>query len=155
MIAPTDAINPNWRPANANGSVHYHHPFDGDSCHGCVDPVTIDNLGVCVERSLCPPPWVHVFAKLTQPSSIRKQAASIAYIDQPVHKQTRHCRSRRSKNKLCKQLKLLTQVIVPGTIEQNLLSESDIENEVVVVDGGDDGNPPIHPPNGKSPSRSG
>jgi hypothetical protein len=47
-----------------------------------------------------------------------------------------------------KQLKLLTQVIVPKTIEQNLLSESDIENEVVVVDGGDDGNPPIRPPNG-------
>ena len=50
--------------------------------------------------------------------------------------------------KNAKQLKLLTQVIVPRTIEQNILSESDIENEVVVVDGGDDGNPPIRPPNG-------
>ena len=46
-----------------------------------------------------------------------------------------------------KQLKLLTQVIVPRTIKQNLLSESDIENEVVAVDSGDDGNPPIRPPN--------
>ena len=148
LIAPTDAIDPNWRPANANESVHYHHPFNGDSCHGCVDPVTVDDLGVCVERSLCPPPWVHVFAKSTQPSSIRTQAASIAYIEQPVHKKARHRRSRRSKKKLRKQLKLLTKVIVPTTIKQNLLSESDIENKVVVVDGGDDGNPPIRPPDG-------
>ncbi len=41
-----------------------------------------------------------------------------------------------------------TEVIVPTTIKQNLLSESDIEIKVVVVDGGDDGNPPIHPPVG-------
>ena len=44
--------------------------------------------------------------------------------------------------------KLSTKVIVPTTILENLLSESDIVNEVVVVDGGDDGNPPIHPPDG-------
>jgi hypothetical protein len=114
------------------------------------DPVTIDDLGVCVERSLCPPPWVHVFDKSTQPSSIRTQAASIAYIEQPVHKKARHCWSRRSKKKFCKQLKLLTQVIVPRTIKQHLLSESDIENKVVVVDGGDDGNPLIRTPDGVS-----
>jgi hypothetical protein len=65
-----------------------------------VDPVTVDDLGVCVERSLRPPLWVHAFAKLTQPSSIRAQAASIAYIEQPVHKKARHRRSRRSKKKL-------------------------------------------------------
>jgi hypothetical protein len=52
------------------------------------------------------------------------------------------------KKKLRKQLKLLTKIIVPTTIKQNRLSESDIENEVVLVDGGDDGNPPIRPPNG-------
>ena len=60
--------------ANANESVHYNHFNDGDSCHGRV------------ERSLCPPSWVHVFAKSTRPSSIRTQAASIAYIKLPVHK---------------------------------------------------------------------
>ena len=47
-----------------------------------------------------------------------------------------------------KQEKLLTKVTVPTTILENLLSELDIINEVVVVDGGDDGNPPIHPPDG-------
>jgi hypothetical protein len=52
LIAPTDAIDPNWRPANANESAHYHHSFDGDSCHGCVDPVTVEDLGVCVKQSI-------------------------------------------------------------------------------------------------------
>jgi len=53
-----------------------------------------------------------------------------------------------SKKKLRKQQNLLTEFIVPPAIKQNLLSESDIDNEIVVVDGGDDGNPSIHPPDG-------
>ena len=47
-----------------------------------------------------------------------------------------------------KQQNLLTEVIVPPAIKQNLLSESDIDNEIVVVDGGDNGNPSIRPPDG-------
>jgi len=47
---------------------------------------------------------------------------------------------------LRKQQNLLTKVIVPTAIKQNLLSESDIEKEIVVIDGGDDGNPSIRPP---------
>ncbi len=98
---------------------------------------------------LCPPLWVHVFVKSTWPSSIRTQAASIAYIELPVHKKkVWHRRNRRSKKKLRKQQNLLTEVIVPPAIKQNLLSESDIENEIVVVDGGDDGNPSTHPTDG-------
>ena len=96
-----------------NKSVHYHHCYDGYSCHGRVDQVTVADLGGHVERSLHPPSWVHVFAKSIQPSSIRMQATSIAYIEKPVHKKARHCRNRRSKKKLLKQLKLLTELIVP------------------------------------------
>ena len=59
-----------------------------------------------------------------------------------------HRRNRRSKKKLRKQRNLLTEVIVPSAIKQNLLSESDIDNEIVIVDGGDDGNPSIRPPDG-------
>jgi hypothetical protein len=151
LIAHTDANDLNCCPVNANESVHSPHLNDVDSCHGRVCPVTVENSGVCDERShlsLRPPSWVHVFAKSTQPSSIRTQAASIAYIEQPVHKKARHRRSRRSTKKLRKQQRLLTEVVVPTTIKQNLLSESDIVNDVVVVDGGDDGNPPILPPDG-------
>ncbi len=59
-----------------------------------------------------------------------------------------HHQNRRSKKKLRKQQNLLTEVIVPTAIKQNLVSESDIENEIVVVDGGDDGNPSICSPGG-------
>ncbi len=137
---------------NANKSVHYHHCSNGYSCNGRVEPVTILDLGVtstdvnndsvhynhfndgdrcegCVERSLCPPSCVHVFAKSTRPSSIRTHAASIAYIVLPVHKKkVWHRRNRRSKKKVCKQQNLLTEVIVPPAIKQNLLSELDIDN---------------------------
>ena len=40
------------------------------------------------------------------------------------------------------------EVIVPTIIKQNLPSEMDIDNDIVVVDGGDVDNPPIHPPDG-------
>ena len=43
---------------------------------------------------------------------------------------------------------MLTEVILPESIQHNLLSTSEIEKEIVVVDGGDDGNPPIQPPEG-------
>jgi len=48
----------------------------------------------------------------------------------------------------CASRNLFTEVIVPPAIKQNLLSESDIDDETVVVDGGDDGNPSIRPPDG-------
>jgi len=135
--SPPKPLDPNGRSVNANKSVHYHHCSNGYSCHGRV------------EQSLCPPSWVHVFAKSTWPSSIRTQAASIAYIELPVHKKkVWHRRNRRLKKKLRKHQNLLTEVIAPPAIKQNLLSESDIDNEIVIVDGGDNGNPSIRPPDG-------
>ena len=65
-----------------------------------------------------------------------------------VHKKARHHRNRRANKKLRKQQRLLIEFVVPTSIQQNLLSKSDIVNEIVVVDGGDDGNPGIRPPNG-------
>ncbi len=59
-----------------------------------------------------------------------------------------HRRNRHSKKRLRKHQNLLTEVIVPIAIKQNLVSELDIENEIIVVDGGDDGNPSIHTPDG-------
>jgi hypothetical protein len=147
-IASTDANHPNGIPANADDSVEYHHRNDGDGCHGRIGTVHVDDSCVCGECSCRPPSWVHVFAKSNKPSSIRTQAASIAYIYQPLHKKARHHRNRRSKKKLRKQQKLLTEIIVPQYIQQNLLSAPDIAHEIVVVDGGDDGNPAIRPPDG-------
>ena len=169
--SPPKPLDPNGRSVNANKSVHYHHFSNGYSCHGCVEPVTILDLGVTsadanesvhynhfnngdschgrVKPSLCPPSWVHVFVNSTQPSSIRMQAASVSYIELPVHKKkVWHRCNRRSKKKLRKQQNLLSEVIVPPTIKKNLLSESDIDNEIIVVDGGDNGDHSIRPPDG-------
>jgi len=169
--SPPKPLDPNGRSVNANETVHYHHCSNGYSCHSHVEPVTILDLGVTsadasesvhynhfndvdschgrVEQSLCSPSWVHVFAKSTRPSSIKMQAASVAYIELPVHKKkVWNRRNRRSKKKLRNQQNLLTEVIVPPAIKQNLLSESVIDNEIIVADGGYDGNPSIRPPDG-------
>ena len=47
-----------------------------------------------------------------------------------------------------KQHRLLTEVIVPDSVTSNLLTDDDICNDIVVVDGGDLGNPSIRPPDG-------
>jgi hypothetical protein len=40
---------------------------------------------------------------------------------------------------------MLTEVILSESYKQNILSSLDIVNDIVVVDGGDIGNPPICP----------
>jgi hypothetical protein len=137
--------------ANMNNSVQYNHHHDGDSCHVCVDQVTSANSGgnVVAEQSVHPTSWVHV-AKSNKPSSIRTQAAAIAYFGKQLHSKAKHRRNRRAKKKIHKQQILLREVIVPPTssIHQNMLSQYDVLNKIVVVDGGDTGNPQIRPPDG-------
>ncbi len=58
--------------------------------------------------------------------------------------------NRHSLKKSCKQQQILSEVIVPPSIYQNLLSASAIKKDIVVVDGGDSGSPPILPPDGTS-----
>jgi hypothetical protein len=135
---------------DANESVLYHHLFNGDSSHGPIDHASLSGT---LFPSICPhdriaPPWAHVFSKSTQLSSLCTQAASIAHIEQEVHKKACHHRNRRTKKKMLKQKKLLTEVILPESIKHTLLSASDIDKEIIVVDGGDDGNPPICRPEG-------
>ena len=79
------------------------------------------NLFLC----LSVPPWVHVFAMPTKFTSLRTLAASIAYIEEPLHKnkKARYCRNRRAKKKQEKQHRLLTEVIVPESITPNLLTD--------------------------------
>ncbi len=43
---------------------------------------------------------------------------------------------------------MLTEVIVPDSVTSNLLTDDDIFYDIVVVDGGDLGNPSIRPPDG-------
>ncbi len=43
---------------------------------------------------------------------------------------------------------MLKEVFASESIKQNVLSSVGIVNDIVVVDGGDIGNPPIRPPDG-------
>ncbi len=150
-------LDPGGRFAVTNKSVHYHHQSgshllsDGYNCHGHVEQVNLnENLSrsVSVFVNSIIPPWVHIFAKSTQSSSLRTQAASIAYIEEPLPKKARHHRNRCAKKKQEKQHRLLTEVIVPESITPNLLTDYDIDDDIVVVDGGDLDNPSIRPPDG-------
>jgi hypothetical protein len=127
-------LDPGGRFAITNESVHYHHQsgshllYDGYSCHGCVDVEQVKlnvnvSQSVSVSVSSIIPPWVHVFAKSTKSTSLRTQAASIAYIEEPLHKKAQHRRNRRAKKKQEKQHRLLTEVIVPESITPNLLTD--------------------------------
>ncbi len=88
-------LDPGGQFAVTNESVHYHHQSgshllsDGYSCCGRVEQVNLnENLSrsVSVSVSSIIPPWVHVFAKSTQSSSLRTQAASIPHIEEPLPK---------------------------------------------------------------------
>ncbi len=134
--------DPGGRFAITSESVHYHHwsvshlLSDVYSCHGRVEQVKLnENLSksVSVSVSSIIPPWVHVFAKSTKSTSLRTQAASIAYIEEPLHKKARHRRNRRAKNKQEKQHRMLTEVIVPDSITSNLLEQTMIFSIILLL----------------------
>jgi hypothetical protein len=149
-VDKSDVNNTGGKIDDANESVLYHNLFDGDSSHVPIDHASHSGtlFPLICPHDRIPPPWVHVFSKSNKPSSLRTQAASIAHIEQDFHKKARHRRNRRAKKKMRKQNKLLTEVILPQSFQHTLLSDSDVEKEVIVVDGGVDGNPPIRPPDG-------
>ena len=130
-------------------SNSYHSAPQGVECIHAQVGRSVGNHNVGVEQTQNPPTWVHVF-KSPNPSSTRTQGASIAHI---AHTETKHPKAihqinQRAKKKLRKQQECLVQVNVPNSIKQQLLSEMDLEKDIVVVDGGDVGNPPIQPPDG-------
>jgi hypothetical protein len=91
---------------------------------------------------------VHVFGKSTKTSSLRTQCASVAYTEQPTTKKAHHRHNRLARKKLKKQYSVLTEATIPPSVLTNLLSIHEIENEIIVFDGGVIDNPPIKPPDG-------
>jgi len=92
-----------------------------------------------------PLPWVHVFSKSSGNSSLRTQCASIASVD--VKSPTVfHRRLRRATKKRLKQDGLLRYIVVPSN--QAIMSTTLIDSEIIVFNGGDNGTPPIRPPDG-------
>jgi hypothetical protein len=64
---------------------------------------------------------------------------------------SQHRRNRRAKKKHRKQLRLLREVIVPNE-DLHSFSSNEIEQHIIVVDGGNPSNPPIRAPEGVSSS---
>ena len=67
---------------------------------------------------------------------------------QPTTKKARHCRNRRARKKLKKQNSVLTEATIPPSVLTNFLSMHEIENKIILFDGGDIDNLPIKPPDG-------
>jgi hypothetical protein len=89
-----------------------------------------------------------MFFKSTKSSSCRTQVASIAYLEEPCTKKVRHHHNRHAKRTYKKQNQLLTEVVVPAHIQNNLLTNHDVEKDILVFDGRDSINLLIKPPNG-------
>jgi hypothetical protein len=92
------------------------------------------------------PHWVHVFAKSTASTSLRTQCASIAHNLPTISSSAKNARKRRLRNKFKRQQRLLHEIIIPE--DQFKLTVQEVDEEVIVFDGGNIDNPPILPPDG-------
>ena len=143
--------DPGGRFAITTESVHFPHlpgfvQSDVESCHGRIEQILPQRDS---SHYRCPvPSWVHVFRKSKKTSSLRTQGDSVAYTEQPTTKKARHCLNRRTRKKLKKQNSVLTEATIPPSVLTNLLSIHEIENGIIVFDGGEIDNPPIKPPDG-------
>jgi len=90
-----------------------------------------------------PPSWIHVFSKSCSTSSLRTQCAAAALwvVSSP---RVLHRRSRRAKKKQQKQLQILKDIVLPD--HHFKLSTDQIDQDIIVFDGGDPLTPPIRPP---------
>ena len=88
--------------------------------------------------------WCHVYSQSKANSSRRTQCASVAYLSDGLSSSVRRRRNRRAKKKLQKQHSVLREVIVSS--DHVPFSLCDIEDDIVVFDGGNMSCPPITPP---------
>ena len=77
----------------------------GSSCHARVEFSHHDQKGTRPPVYVSPgvPPWVHVFSKSTQSSSLRTQLASLAHSGESICHKSRNNRKNRAKKKFKKQ----------------------------------------------------
>jgi hypothetical protein len=151
--SPSATVTKSWSVfvGMTSDSDLYHHRTTsnvsgGASCHACTqqslspsDSHTRDYISMDI------PPWVCV-SKSSSSSSRRTQCASIAHSQQDISNIARHCRNRQVRKKFMEQQRVLREVVVP--CNQCKLSIQEIEDDVIVFDGGNPTTPPILPPDG-------
>jgi hypothetical protein len=130
-------------------SVHYHRTLFGASCHGRIENQCISPVKALPQFEMDRiPMFIHTFAS-TANCSLRTQSGAVAHLMPPEHKKSHvvmHRCCHRCNKKLKKQQRLLQEIVPPHHILENLLTNDDIENDIIVLDGGDIGNPSICPP---------
>jgi hypothetical protein len=126
-----------WTTSNVPG---------GASCHACTqqslspsDSHTRDYISTGI------PPWVCV-SKSSSSSSRPTQCASITHSQQDISNIARHRRNPQARKKFMKQQRFLCEVVIP--CNQYNLSIQEIEDDIIVFDGGNSTTPPILPPDG-------
>ena len=118
----------------------------GSSC--CAVTVSHDRQNVqpltSNDVSNSPSAWSHVYSQSNANSSRRTQCASVTYSTNGLNSSVRHRQNRCAKKKLQKQRSVFCEIIVLS--DHVPFSLSDIEDEIIVFDGGNLSCPPITPP---------
>ena len=95
------------------------------------------------------PSYIHIYQSKNTFSSQRTQAASVAHIVETAsmsHRQLRN-HGQKMRKKIGSIHENFVQVNVPDYILKNIITEQEIKDQVIVFDGGVEGNPPIKRPN--------
>jgi hypothetical protein len=129
----------------------YHHrntsnASGGASCHACTQQRLSPSYSHTRDYiSTGIPPWVCV-SKSSSSSSCRTQCASIAHSQQDISNIAHHHRNRQARKRFMKQQRVLCEVVIP--CNQYKLSIQEIEDDIIVFDGGNPTIPPILSPDG-------
>ncbi len=129
----------------------YHHRITlnvsgGASCYACTQQrhsPCDTHIHDYLYTSVCN--WVCVL-KSSSSSSLCTQCASIAYFQWHISNIAHHCHDCHARKKFNKQQRVLCEVAIP--CNQHKLSIQEVEDEVIVFDGGNSITPPILPPDG-------
>ena len=99
------------------------------------------------DGSLSTQAWVHVYSHKKSNCSRRTQCAAVAHLPDAIPSSVRRSRIRRAKKKQEKQQRKLLEIVLPSDFHPTV-SILDINEEIIVFDGGNSDCPPITPPKG-------
>jgi hypothetical protein len=126
-----------WNTSNVSGEA---------SCHACTQQrLSPSDSYIRGYISTVIPPWVCV-SKSSSSSSHHTQCTLIAHSQQDISNIAHHHHNRQARKKFMKQQRVLHEVVIP--CNQYKLSIQEIEDGIIVFDGGNPTTPPILPPDG-------
>ena len=113
--------------------------FKSPANHPHLRPLPSSHYG-----SLSTQAWVHVYSHKKSNCSRRTQCAAVAHLPDAIPSSVRRSRIRRAKKKQEKQQRKLREIVLPSDF-YSTVSIDDINEEIIVFDGGNSDCPPITP----------